>query len=336
MTEQIQNIDRTSQQKIISRPSSAITYCPKLFRDINFEPNALTPCCNTRSLVIPAFPYHGGSIDLEAYGKHILKTINDIQQNKPVCKNCPELITATLPDQLNCKFKSISLNMHRHYCNCCCVYCSLWDVSSKTAPYDPLPGLISLHEQKAISENAFISWGGGESSILPTFEQTAEWALSNNYRQNIHTNAIRYSPAIYKLLELGRGTVNISLDSATPKIYKAVKGADAFKKVMATLEKYAQANSGNVILKYIVFEKNNDKIEIDNFLKLAKSLNVGLVEVSLNFLELNSNTVSNKTLMGVAWFMTRARQLEIPYVTFFIDPQWQKKINVFIRMLSGR
>lgn len=121
--------------------------CAKMFNELNFEPVSISPCCNTRALKIPAFPYSGGEIDLEKYGKHIENVLLDIQSGSNTCKNCPELVEIDgSPHITNGKFHAISINMHRHFCNCKCCYCNLWQYADKGMGYNILPALKSLKE----------------------------------------------------------------------------------------------------------------------------------------------------------------------------------------------
>lgn len=130
-----------------------------MFHELNFEPNAISPCCNTRALAIPKFSYNGGSVDLGKYAEHLENTLVEIGEGSEICKNCPELVEIDgVPNITGGKFGAISINMHRHFCNCKCVYCNLWHAREKGAPYDILPALASLKNQGALSDKCVISW----------------------------------------------------------------------------------------------------------------------------------------------------------------------------------
>lgn len=303
-------------------------YCEKLFSELNLEPDRLSPCCNTKALRIPAFPYSGGPIDMRAYGAHIQKTVNEIQGGSQVCDRCPELLTKDGSLTATLVFRAVSINMHRFFCNCRCEYCNLWQQGHKGYGYDPLPALQSLKEQNALRPECFISWGGGEPSILPTFEQASSWALENGYFQYVHTNALRYSPALANVLGEKRGRINVSLDSGTAETYRRVKGIDGFTQVIGNLGKYAAKGGANVLnLKYIIYEANNSFDEIARFLELAKELGAGDVEFSFNFLETNAGKVSEQTIGAAAFFVQRAQSLGLKWAPFFVDPVWLGKIE---------
>lgn len=300
--------------------------CDKIFSELNLEPEHISPCCNVRSLKVPVFPYSGGPINMRAYSDFLQKTINELQNEGPVCRGCPELYE-TSEGAAAIRFRAVSINMHRYFCNCKCVYCRLWQHRKKAAPYDPLPALRSLKEQNALVQGCQISWGGGEPSILPTFDESCEWALENDCFQYIHTNALRFSPAIASALGNGKAGINISLDSSSPAIYEKIKGLNGFHRVVENLKLYAEYAPQLINLKYIVFEENNNPAEISNFLKLCKDLGVGGVQYSLDFRETNARKVSHNTLTAAAFMKKQADLLGLRCYPSFIDPQWQQKID---------
>lgn len=199
-------------------------FCLNLCNDINFEPDAVQPCCNVHAIAVPRFPFTGGRLDMAAYAEHIQNVAKRLQSGGALCLGCPECIEIDTPQGSVARllFRSVSINMHRHLCNCRCVYCDLW--RGHGAGYAILPVLRSLEEQKVLRRDCLFSWGGGEPGILPDFEEASRWILHNGRPQYVHTNALRFSPAIAALLRDGKGGVNVSLDSASPEVYRAVKG----------------------------------------------------------------------------------------------------------------
>ncbi|EGW49794.1 hypothetical protein HMPREF1022_03095 [Desulfovibrio sp. 6_1_46AFAA] len=216
-------------------------FCLNLCNDINFEPDAVQPCCNVHAIAVPRFPFTGGRLDMAAYARHIQNVVEQLQKGGAVCRGCPECIEINAPQDSAARllFRSVSINMHRHLCNCRCVYCDLW--RGHGAGYAILPVLRNLEEQKVLRRDCFFSWGGGEPGILPDFEEASQWILHNGWPQYVHTNALRFSPAIAALLREGKGGVNVSLDSASPEVYRAVKGVDGFTRVTANIERYRAA-----------------------------------------------------------------------------------------------
>lgn len=303
--------------------------CKKLFNAVNFEPACLQPCCDTRALKVPAFPYSGGPVDMRAYAAHIQNVADELQHGGQMCRGCPELLTFDGRQfDAYLAFSSISVNMHRYFCNCKCTYCDLWNQPQKGLGYDILPGIKSLREQDALADGCFVSWGGGEPSILPSFEQTSAYLMDNGYKQYVHTNALRFSPAIAHMLQRHMGGVNISLDSASRPVYQKVKGLDAFETVVENIQKYCEnGNNASITLKYIVFEDNNSIVEINSFIHLCQRLNIGQIQYSLNFKEINTGAVSQKTLLAAAFLQARAKKIGLSIRPFFIDEPWLGKIN---------
>lgn len=303
--------------------------CLNLFNEINFEPESLSPCCNIHNIRIPAFPYKGGPIDLRAYGEYISSVQEELQRETDLCEGCPNLNNFVFfQNSFERTFKAISLNMHRFYCNCKCVYCDLWKHRSKGYGYDPLEGIKSLHENNALDKTCYASWGGGESSILPFFETTCEWLIENGYLQYIHTNALKFSSTMAKLLRRKLGKLNISLDSSSAEIYKQVKGVDGFKQVLENLKRYSLEGAAELInLKYIIFDANNDIGEISRFLRIAKGLGIRQIEMSLDFRDVNNKRVSDKTIRAAAFMEIQARAMGFDFMRFYPDKDLSTKID---------
>lgn len=304
-------------------------FCSNLFHDINFEPDSIQPCCNVHGIEVPKFSFSGGEFPAQAYRKHILDTLARIQNSENVCQGCPQLQTTAREEiEVPMLFRTVSLNQHRFFCNCKCVYCGLWPHKNRGYGYEVLSTLESLQAQNLLHGSCFFSWGGGEPSILPGFEDASQWIAKHGYWQNVHTNALIHSPAISRMLRRGQGEINISLDSSSPKTYRDVKGVNGFGKVMDSLGQYvADASSPEqIVLKYIIFEKNNRIPEIANFIKLCASLGIKNIQLSLDFREVNSNTVSEQTYLAAAFMAKQAQNTGIQLEPFCLSAEAQEKI----------
>ena len=298
-------------------------YCHKLFHDINFEPKAISPCCEIVGITVPRFAYTPGKpIDTKAYEAHVFATHEALQHNTKTCANCPHLQTVE-PFTPEFKINTVSFNHHRHLCNCRCVYCSLWHTLQKPNPI--LPTLKRLYDDNTLRGRMCFFWGGGEPSITPEFEETSRYIEQRHGIQEINTNAIVYSPAMGKLLHNGTGKIRTSLDSGSSAIYKKVKGVDRFDRVVKNIKTYlseAQAPF-QVLVKYIIFEDNNDLHEIDMFFAVCKTIGVKNIELSLNFEELATRSVSDNTTKACTHFIQQAKahdmQCELFFVTEYLD-----------------
>lgn len=306
-------------------------FCSKFVHDINFEERALQPCCNVHNSIVPKFPFNGYKINMDVYTHYIEKVIDEVQMNSPhVCNGCPELVD--VPHYNGIKkitFSTLSLNHHRHLCDCRCVYCDLWKPGRHPRPFAILPPIMSLHDQGALQKNCFISWGGGESTLLPDFVSASHWIYEHGYPQYIHTNALRHSAWIGDLLASGQGRLNVSLDSGSATGYARVKGGDWWEKVVASLEKYfAMAKTPEQIdIKYIVFEQNNKIIEIERFFNFCRHLGVRSVQFSFDFEEVNEGMVSEQSILGAAYFMQRAQGLAFTCEPFFVGSSLLARID---------
>lgn len=308
-------------------------FCPMLFCDINLEPASVQPCCNVHGCDVPSFPFSGGNLDMGAYAAHIENSYHRLQKSDDtLCRGCPKLAEISTPPAqpgAHLHFNSVSINTHRYLCNCKCVYCNLWKQRERGTGYPVLPVLKSLEAQHALDPHCFFSWGGGEPSILKDFEAASLWVTKKGYWQNIHTNALRFSPAIAFLLHEQRGEINISLDSGSPAIYQKVKGVDGFAQVCKSIDRYIAeaATPTAVTLKYIIFDSNNTIPEITGFFDLCTRFGITNVEFSLDFRELNGHGPSQKTLLAAAFFAARATALGLRCIPFFIPPREQARIQ---------
>lgn len=171
--------------------------------------------------------------------------------------------------------------------------------------------------------------GRGEPGILEDFEETSLWITASGYWQHVHTNALRFSPAIAFLLHEGRGNINISLDSGTAETCQRVKGVDGFARVTASLAKYAAAavNPESITLKYIIFEANNSIPELGRFFDLCAQHGIRKVQLSLDLREMHGKGPSEKTLLAAAFFASRAQALGLTCTPFLIPPKLLEQIN---------
>ena len=312
-------------------------FCSYLLRDINFEPACIQPCCDVHGIGVPQFPFTGGELDIEAYKRHITNVFWSLQEHPEYCTGCPELREASVSFETEndkdvgkfMQIRTVSFNQHRFFCNCRCVYCSLWSTRQKEPVYPVLPAVKTLAASGILHKEAFFSWGGGEPTILAEFDEACSWIHKQGYFQNIHTSALRYSASVAAILARRSGKINISLDAGSPETYAKVKGVKGWGKVTNTLRQYmeAAATPNQIDLKYIIFEANNQLTEIAAFLKLCQRLSLKYVQYSLDFREVNQQSLSKKTLIAAAFFRKHAQELGMTATPFFIDAPLLKAIS---------
>lgn len=227
-------------------------------------------------------------------------------------------------------FKTVTMSPHHHHCNCKCVYCGLWQVKDKVEPYSMIEPVKSLFEQGVIDKKAIFCWGGGESSILKGFEETSRWISEKGYFQAVNTNALKYSSAMGRFLNIGMGSVNISLDSPNAEVYRKVKGVAGFEAVVTNIKKYLSDScipQKQVFIKYIIFEQNNSLQNIKDFFKLMVRLGVRHVEFSFDFHEVQKNAVSTQSIEAAVYFLFWAQMYKMECVPFFVHPDLMEKIH---------
>lgn len=302
-------------------------YCSQMFEMLNFFDCFISPCCSIRNIKIPTYAFAGGILEIESYEEYLRSIMTGKHLDRLICRGCPNIKTTEkgLP---SFKFKTLLLNMHALFCNCKCEYCIQWQQLNKKIPYDIMPTLKILHENGYLDQNALMNWGGGEPSIYRGFERISTWILEHGYRQHAYSNGIRFSPAISRLLETNNGRVNFSLDSGTRGTYEKIKGVDKFDKVISNIKRYrAVTNSRNIVLKYIIYERNNNFYEIQKFLELAQDLGVNEIHYSYNFNDARAGKISQETLRSAAFLHSTAEQLGFFVVPFLVDEPWLSRIK---------
>ena len=147
-------------------------------------------------------------------------------------------------------------------CNSKCTYCyevQNRKVFEKIKPYNTVPVIKEMIEKKILRPGGEVSFGGGEPTIAPEFEELINLLTENGFQNmRIHSSGIKFSPAIENAIRKGVLNVVISIDSGCDKTYK---------KVLENMKKYAEANKhgyGLMTSKYIIIPNVNDnRKEID-------------------------------------------------------------------------
>ena len=174
---------------------------------------------------------------------------------------------------------------HFTHCNCNCIYCytekdKKFFNSNKT--YNIYPVIKDMIDKKILSKNATITFGGGEPTILQEFEDLVYLLLNYDvYNIRIHSDAIKYSPAIEKGLKLGKITLITSVDSSSKKLYEKIKQVPCYDKVWKNLAKYAKAKNGLIRTKYVLIPGVNDNLtEVKNWLQ--KTYDAGIKHIAFD------------------------------------------------------
>ncbi|MDR1243145.1 MAG: radical SAM protein [Deltaproteobacteria bacterium] len=307
-------------------------FCNQLPANLNIEPGLLLPCCIGGERA-PSIPFSGGALNVAAYKDFIRLVVDILQADAAVCRGCASLFeTDEIPgpgvyDDI--RFKLVTINHHRHFCNCKCVYCPFWGTGDKKKLPDILPTIRSLMEQDALHPDCNINWGGGESTILPEFEASCSWIRGQGYWQSVHTNALRISPAIVAFLAEGRGSINLSLDSGSALGYAKVKGVNGWDKVINTLKAYRAAAKDATALevKYIIFSQNNARQEIEGFFSLCAALDIRNTMYTFEGGEISTGRLHKDTIFAAALFKHLAKTSGVHCSEFYVSDDAKRTVE---------
>ena len=162
-------------------------------------------------------------------------------------------------------------------CNAKCIYCAFAYYRNEHQLYNVLPIMNQLIEENILSQNAHVCFSGGEPTISEEFELLfSKMSSYVDSQLEVLTSGIKYSESIANAFINNKVKLLISLDSASPDVYKKVKLVDAFDKVINNIKtyiKYSNNAKSSITLKYIIIDGVNDDInEICKFLDLSSSL----------------------------------------------------------------
>ena len=209
--------------------------------------------------------------------------IRENQTGTGPCVGCRYLKQTQMPRKFVSSFISY-MSLHDFCgCNSQCVYCtgSEYHLPKKyVASLDHEMLFNNLLTAKLVRPQlTSVGWGGGEPTLLNTFEKVVDLLRINRMRQTINTSGIRFSNAIERALKARLATVQISVDSGTNDTYSKVKRNQHCDNVWESIRRYA-STGGDLIVKYIVFSMNSDAEEIDCFVR--RSENVGVRKISIS------------------------------------------------------
>lgn len=231
--------------------------------------------------------YYGSKINWEEFFR-IKREYREIQKRGETVAGCVGCVFLEEQDWLQEDYIDNIIFDHFTKCNCCCTYCYTEEDKKRyntLKTYNIYPIVKEMFDKKIIRRGGAIGFGGGEPTILPEFDKLISLFLKNGFDDmRVPSSGIKYSRVIEKGISTGQLSVVISIDSSSRETYKKIKQIDAFNKVCANLKKYAKAQrrTFNVISKYIIIpEVNDNKEEIDNWLKFNKENNIGIIVIDI-------------------------------------------------------
>jgi len=194
--------------------------------------------------------------------------------------------------------------------------------------YDLKPVIQEFIDKEYLAKDSLIEWGGGESTILPDFQNLQLLLLDHGYMQTIFTNAVLFSKEIEQGLRQRKMTVVTSVDSGTVETYKKIKGRDHFHKVWENLGKYIQTG-GQVAIKYVLRRDNAGESDLKGFIELCKKYHAPQIAIAPDLNEIRENSVSDGTLFGAAFLAGEAQKHGIKHTIQYdyFGPRYSAEIQ---------
>ena len=297
------------------------TSCIHLEHGITFFSNSVQICCISSHAgggsIVEISDYKGELIDWDLFFEK-RNQLRESARNGITPEKCSGCYYLKEQDWNTDNYIDEVLIGHFTHCNCNCIYCyteadKKFFNTNKT--YNIYPVIKDMIDKKILSKNATITFGGGEPTILQEFEELVYLLLDYDvYNIRIHSDGIKYSPAIEKGLKLGKITLITSVDSSSADVYKQVKQVSCFEKVWENLSKYAKAKNGLIRTKYVLIPGVNDSLkEVKNWLQ--KTYESGIKHIAF---DIEDN-----------WF--KARRDNIPqyiYIIFDFVTECYKQYNI--------
>ncbi|MEI7473153.1 MAG: radical SAM protein [bacterium] len=259
--------------------------CSILEDGLSFDRIGVTMCCCSFDKSGEGIiPYNGGELPIQKIleRKEKIRQLNQTPERSNNCRGCGNL---TLKKWRENKYLFNKLTItHTAHCQLKCFYCYNSDegfVSENFGQvYNLFPVIKELYENKQLSPDSFIFWGGGEPTILKEFEELIDFFnTEGNFRQRLNTNGVKLSEYLSNHPLKEGSDMTCSVDSATRETYHKIKGVDCSDKVWSNLEKYAKLQPAFTV-KYIVMQENLHEVEL--FAKRAKSIGIKRVMYDLN------------------------------------------------------
>jgi len=301
-------------------------------------PGKLKACCSaTHSKGTPMIcRYEQPCVSPEEFLTGLADIMRGNQTDDGPCTACRYLVPTQMPEKfVPDSFSSVSLH---DFCGCNskCVYCHGSEYRlpvEYVASQDHEILFRSLLASGLLKPGATtVAWGGGEPSLVTTFDNTVDFLSSSGVSETINTSGIRFSPAIERALEARMATVRVSVDSGTNEIYEKVKRNPNCDAVWSAIERYA-ATGGDLVVKYIILSLNSDTAEVEAFVDRCVMAGVTRICISVDVRSVwehhsNAPKLTDKELAAAAAIYNRAKANGIePYFEEIWSPEHIESIG---------
>jgi organic radical activating enzyme len=313
-------------------------YCCEYLQSLlNIDLDGLALCCHPHSGnrgIVRIGKFHGNTLPIDLLLSARLKLTQDINSGIDTpCTGCDLLEKRRWKKAYPIKYLVIN---DWTECNLRCKYCYTLNPNSPRFSGEKrthhLPLLIEdMFANKYIDPEGIVDWGGGEVTLYKDFEPVAAMFAERRIRQNVNTNAVRFSSTIERGLREKTMSVQVSVDAGTRETYQQVKGRDAFEPVWENIGKYAQA--GDLTVKYIIYNLNSQIENVHNFIRLCQQHQVISVVLTPEVRQDTQGTFTDDTLRNVAIFAHEAKQAQLNLKLVPFLPKAQAKINEYSILL---
>ena len=243
--------------------------------------------------------YDRPNIDPKNFLNGLAAIVHGNQGENGPCTGCRFLVETSVKNKIIAsKISYISLHDFCG-CNANCVYCSGSEYHlpvKNVSTFDYKILFSNLLKNKMIEPYlTVVGWGGGEPTLLDSFEETVTFLRDSKIRQVINTSGIAYSPAVAGAIKEKMASVQVSVDSGTNETYYKVKGNEFCDKVWKNIQQYA-SHRGDFILKYIILSFNSDVGEVVSFIERAKNAGVKKICISVDVRSVFDHSTNNNPL----------------------------------------
>ncbi|GEM_PF-1496544 len=227
--------------------------------------------------------YTEPTVSSEEFLTGLAQVIRENQAETGPCVGCRNLVATAVPRRFVASFFT-SISLHDFCgCNAHCVYCagSEYQLPQKyVATFDHQVLFRDLLADRMVRPAATsVSWGGGEPTLVNSFDGTVDFLSENRIRQIINTSGIRFSSSGEKALVRRTASVCISVDSGTNETYARVKQNHHCDDVWESIRRYA-ATGGAMVVKYIIFSMNSNLEEVEAFVGRCQKAGVRRIRIS--------------------------------------------------------
>ena len=340
-------------EKYVSKKEGCYYSCPWIEHGLVFFQYKLANCCicghEAGGHTLLRDNYTGQPIDWERIFKikDIYRKFHKKGKIHKNCINCPYLIESNWGNNgkyINCMYIS-----HWSDCNSKCIYCFSsqhpedFDRKSK---YSVLPILKDMFQKGYLAENAQVSFGGGEPTLLDEFEDIMNFLLDNYFWGiRVHTSGIKYSQAMARAINEIRGYIVVSVDAGSKDVYEKIKQVPCYDIVRENIRKYALQTTflGRFLIsaKYIIIPGINDtKAEIEKWILANKDagLYTTVLDIEENWYLKNKDNIPKYIFDLVKYAKKRSKQLHTNFELYerLQNMYYNCKSNCFSKLFKRK